>query len=336
MNSRETRTVRSHPCAGAGCRRRRETETGRGRRAAAGTSLCPDCQGELLTNLRRLPPLYRACGQLLDGSRNVSGPRERTSGGGLPGLPFNTAASDARREALAVLGSWAGLVAEARRLPRPDRTVEALTAFLIRHSGWLTAHSAAGDASRELSEVTRRAARVATPEDQRRLVTVGACPEPGCAGRLQSLIRPDAAGAAPAVRCRADPAHHWAGEELMLLRRRLAAKAGTAHPPGAARPTSPRPSSPGAAHPASPDGAAPPASRAQGSSAPSGGGEADTVRIVWLSASDITRLWGTPSGSVYRLASQRAWRRRSRDGRTYYHEADVVRALSERHPRPVA
>ncbi|MET8748001.1 hypothetical protein [Streptomyces sp. NPDC004728] len=200
----------------------------------------------------------------------------------------------------------------------------------------LPAHSAAGDASRELSEVTRRAARVATPDDQRRLVTVGSCPEPGCAGRLQSLIRPDAAGAAPAVRCRADPAHHWAGEELMLLRRRLAAKAGTAQPPGAARPASPRPSSPGTAHPAAPDGATPPASRAQGSSAPSGGGEADTVRIVWLSASDITRLWGTPSGSVYRLASQRAWRRRSRDGPTYCHEADVVRALSERHPRPVA
>ncbi|MBL3670743.1 hypothetical protein JL475_33230 [Streptomyces sp. M2CJ-2] len=54
---------------------------------------------------------------------------------------------------------------------------------------------------------------------------------------------------------------------------------------------------------------------------------------MWLTASDITRLWATPSGSVYRLASQREWRRRSQGGRTYYHEADVVRALSERRPR---
>ncbi|WP_411074510.1 hypothetical protein [Streptomyces sp. cmx-4-7] len=308
MNSRETRTVRSHPCAGAGCRRRRDTGTGRGRRAAAGAFLCQDCRGDLLTDLRRLPPLYRACGQLLDGSRAVSGPRERTSGGGLPGLPFNTAASDARREALAVLGSWAGLIAEARGLPRPDRTVEGLTAFLIRHAGWLTAHSAAGDASRELSGVTRRAALVATPEDRHRLVTVGVCPEAGCTGRLQSLIRPDATGEALDVRCRAEPAHHWAGEELMLLRRRLTAKAHLGR--GDAAP--------------------------QAASARSGTPEAATEGTVWFSASDITRLWGTPPGSVYRLASQRAWRRVSRDGRTYYHEADVIRALSGRYPRTVA
>ncbi|CAM5456619.1 hypothetical protein STANM309S_04373 [Streptomyces tanashiensis] len=41
--------------------------------------------------------------------------------------------------------------------------MQALTAFLIRHSGWLTAHSAAGDASRELSEVTRLGRHVSPP-----------------------------------------------------------------------------------------------------------------------------------------------------------------------------
>ncbi|WP_406063372.1 hypothetical protein OG462_33240 [Streptomyces sp. NBC_01077] len=324
MNSRETRTVRSHhPCAGAGCRRQHEAQAGRGRKATAGGALlCRDCQGELLANLRRLPPLYRACGQLLDGSRSVSGPRERTSGGGSPGLPFNTAASDARRDALAILGSWAGLIADARRVPRPDRTVEALTAFLIRHAGWLTAHSAAGDASRELSEATRRAARAADPADQRRLVTVGTCPEPGCAGRLQSLIRPAATGSAPAVRCRNDPAHHWTGEELMLLRRRMTAPSA---PSGATRRAPLDGTTPSAP---SPDGAA--------AGGTSHAADAAPTRIVWLTASDITRLWGTPSGSVYRLASQQAWRRRSHGGRTYYHEADVVRALSERRPRPAA
>ncbi|MFD3961453.1 MULTISPECIES: hypothetical protein [Streptomyces] len=297
MNSRDTRTVRSHHlCTGAGCRRR-ETRAGRGRRTADdGTLLCPDCRGELLTDLRQLPTLYRACGHLLDGSRSMSGPRERTSGGGAPGLPFNTAASDARREILTLLGSWAGLVAEARQVPRPDRTVEALAAFLVRHWGWLASHSAAGDASHELSATARRAARAADPDRDRRPVVIGTCPEPGCTGRLQSLIHPHSAEA-PAVRCRVDPAHHWTGEQLMTLRRRMAA-------------------APTATHPAPLDAA--------------------PTRTAWLTASDITRLWGVPSGSVYRLASLRAWRRRSRNGRTYYHEADVVRALSERRPRPAA
>ncbi|MFF9024892.1 hypothetical protein [Streptomyces eurythermus] len=240
----------------------------------------------------------------------MSGPREYTTGGGLPGLPFNTAASDARRETLMVLGSWAALTAQARRLARPDRTVEALTAFLIRHAAWLSAHTAAGDASRELSRVTRRAARVADPAGQRRLVTVGACPEPGCTGKLQSLIRPHTIESAPVIRCRAEPAHHWTGEELMLLRRLMAAKAGAAH-------RAPR------------DSTMSPVIRAGGSDT----AEGTPARIVWLTASDITRLWATPPGSVYRLASQRKWRRRSQGGRTYYHEADVVRALSEGHPR---
>lgn len=240
--------------------------------------------------------LYRTCGELLDGSRSVSGPRERTSGGGTPGLPFNTHASDARREILTLLGSWAGLVAEARQVPGPDRTVEALAAFLVRHWSWLAAHSAVVDASHELNAAARRAARAADLDRDRRLVVVGPCPEPGCAGQLQSLIHPHSA-AAPAVRCRVDPAHHWTGGQLMALRRRMTATSAATHP----APLTPPP-----------------------------------TRTAWLTASDITRLWGVPSGSVYRLASQGAWRRRSRNGRTYYHEADVVRALSERRPHPAA
>jgi hypothetical protein len=43
----------------------------------------------------------------------------------------------------------------------------------------------------------------------------------------------------------------------------------------------------------------------------------------WLSATAISRLWRTPVGSVYRLASEGEWRRRREAGRTYYHEADV-------------
>ena len=50
----------------------------------------------------------------------------------------------------------------------------------------------------------------------------------------------------------------------------------------------------------------------------------------WLSAADISRLWGLPTGSVYRLASERQWRRQSQAGRTSYDAADVERTLNQR------
>lgn len=46
-------------------------------------------------------------------------------------------------------------------------------------------------------------------------------------------------------------------------------------------------------------------------------------RARWLTAADISRLWSTPVGTVYRLANERRWRRQSRAGRTYYSEPDV-------------
>jgi hypothetical protein len=54
----------------------------------------------------------------------------------------------------------------------------------------------------------------------------------------------------------------------------------------------------------------------------------------WLSATDISRLWTIPTGSVYRLASEQRWRRRSRGRRTYYHEADVLRTFDQRELQP--
>jgi hypothetical protein len=50
----------------------------------------------------------------------------------------------------------------------------------------------------------------------------------------------------------------------------------------------------------------------------------------WLSAADITMLWTVSSGSVYRLASERGWRRRRVAGRTSYWAPDVRRALRGR------
>jgi len=47
----------------------------------------------------------------------------------------------------------------------------------------------------------------------------------------------------------------------------------------------------------------------------------------WLSAADVSRLRDTPPGNVYRLASERRWRRRREAGRTYYYAPDVERTF---------
>jgi hypothetical protein len=47
-----------------------------------------------------------------------------------------------------------------------------------------------------------------------------------------------------------------------------------------------------------------------------------------MTAGDIAQMWGISTGSAYRHASQARWRRRSRQGRTYYHSHDVEQTLS--------
>ncbi|TLS47439.1 hypothetical protein FE633_04905 [Streptomyces montanus] len=54
-----------------------------------------------------------------------------------------------------------------------------------------------------------------------------------------------------------------------------------------------------------------------------------------LTAADVSRLWGTPIGSVYRLAKEQQWRRYRRQGRTYYSADDVQVCFSRRLARQV-
>ncbi|MFP8960096.1 helix-turn-helix domain-containing protein [Streptomyces nanhaiensis] len=267
-------------CVGAGCRSRGGNGTA-GRRTPAGGRLCAVCHDRLAADLRRIPRLYDACGRVLGGGR--TGPRERTSGGHLPGMPFNTAAFEVRSAMLGVLGSWASLVAEERGTAPPRRAVPDLAAFLTRHLGWLSAHCAVGDLTEEVARLVRRAGRLADPDPVRR-VRVGRCAEPDCRGTLVATLRPEAPEARAEIRCDAHPDHRWAGSEWTRLGRHV--RRGRPGPPAG--------------------------------------------RTAWLTADEISRLWGVPSGSVYRLASERRWSRHRRGGRTYYDEAEVREALRGR------
>ncbi|GHF10249.1 hypothetical protein GCM10017776_29990 [Streptomyces griseoluteus] len=258
-------------CVGSTCRARAADNRPR-RTAARGSRLCPVCRDRLMGELRQLPALYEECGRRLSGTDQ---PRERTSGGPLPGMPFNTAASEARSEILGVLRSWAGVVVDARRSGTARDRVPVLAAFLSRHVEWLAAHAAAADVCEEVAGLVRRTRRVIDPEPLSR-VAIGACVETACSGELTAMVRPRQAHRPAEIVCSADPAHRWPGHEWLRLSRRLAQE-----------------------------------------------------ETRWLSAADIARLWGIAPGSVYRHASERSWRRRSRSGRTFYHDGDVRGTLDQ-------
>jgi hypothetical protein len=200
---------------------------------SAGGRLCPACREALATGLARLPGLYETCGRRLDGP-SPDTTRPRVSGGARPVMPVNTAAMEARAAILAVLGSWAGAVADERRIGAPSREAARLAGFLGRHLDWLAAHPAAGDFSAEVARLVRRASRVVDPE-VRRHVPIGSCVEDGCAGSLTAVVRADRPGSPTTIACDHDPEHRWPGHEWLRLGR-LLDDAGPAAPGSGAEP----------------------------------------------------------------------------------------------------
>lgn len=280
-------------CAGVRCRGTANRPQAAAPPAQKGGRLCGSCTDLLVTQAGRLPALFVECGRRL----SVLGERggERVSGGSVPtGLPFNTAAAEARSAIVGVLSSWSALIADGRRISAPRRDVGSMAAFLVWHADWLRAHEAAGEGSREMDQLTRQARRVVDPEELSR-VRVGSCVESGCAGDLVALVRKGQRRTANTeVRCSHETAHRWSGHEWLQLgtrmaraRERAAASAGTAADPG------PR------------------------------------YAAAWLVAADIAELWGIATGSVYRHASQQNWTRRRLDGRTYYRTSDVQATLNQ-------
>ncbi|MGW2013551.1 hypothetical protein [Streptomyces sp. NPDC001927] len=284
-------------CAGVGCRHREAAGQAR-RLAVSGTMLCLSCRDRLVRELRRLPALYEECARRLDISADRE--RDRVSGGPLPGLPLNTAAMEARSAIVSVLSSWSAAVSQERGVAAPRRVVERLAEFLLRHSGWLAAHAAAGEFSQEVARLARGATRVIDLGPSRRLA-IGGCVEDGCPGRLTASVRPEQPGVPAEITCDAAADHRWFGHEWLQLSRLMSARKdlAVAADGGTA----------GVSTDALP--------------------EADSVvRTRWFSAADVARLWNIPSGTVYRHASQQQWRRRTKQGRTYYHDADVHKTLS--------
>ncbi|MFH8349505.1 helix-turn-helix transcriptional regulator [Streptomyces sp. NPDC018045] len=185
--------------------------------------ICARCFDGFRRHLKSLPALYRQCENML-----AAAPQEgqKVSGTRSFGIKLNAVAVEARDTLRARLLAWCDLVA-AERVPDPadggappERTVEAMTSFLLRHAAWLCGHPAAGDVVTEIAETAATATRAAYPQQTRRF-RVGPCVEVSCGGSLVAVIRADEQLLPSEVRCDVDTQHVWPAHQWRELERQV-------------------------------------------------------------------------------------------------------------------
>lgn len=197
--------MKSHPCPGDHVRESR---------AAAGSVLCAGCIGRVERHLRVLPALHQEClHQAWSTTRRsnptkVSGSRRRDH--------LDIAVLDARHNILAILESWAVMVAEKLAVTAPARSVPHLARFLARHLAWLTAQPPAADFADEIGSLVAELRRTIDPEPGDLPALVRACVVDDCSGTISAAPR---TGSAAGASLTCSLGHSWEMREWLGLRR---------------------------------------------------------------------------------------------------------------------
>lgn len=179
--------------------------------------VCGSCFDQFRQNLTSLPRLFRQCEEMLTVSPQKG---ERVSRQLGRGISLNSRAVDARDSLRVCLRAWSDLVAAERNCAAPDRSVDAMAAFLHRHARWLCAHAAAGDVVAEITGAAATAKRVAYPSRTRKF-RVGSCVEPQCGGSLVAVIQPHEQLLPSELRCDITSEHTWPAHRWRELDRRV-------------------------------------------------------------------------------------------------------------------
>jgi hypothetical protein len=139
---------------------------------------------------------------------------------GLPGgINLNAAAVAIRTDMITVLASWAGLIVDERRVPRPRRRdVRSLADFLVRHLDWLAGHSAAGDAAAEIAALVRAAEDTISPDRAVRM-ELGPCDLSGCGRVISVTVRGDGDPTPSTIRC--EGGHMLPPRRWLMLKHRI-------------------------------------------------------------------------------------------------------------------
>lgn len=178
--------------------------------------VCPACHDRLRRDLGELPELYQYCESLL-----VRFPPAFTQKPGdrrAAGLPLCEPVANARRDIVAVLASWSGLVADERGTTRPRRRdVRDLTAFLSGHIDWLLGHPAGLCFAEELVTVAADARRASGGP----LVDVelGRCVAEGC--DLPLTLARAGGGTSSSLEVHCAGGHVWQARQWLQLARQL-------------------------------------------------------------------------------------------------------------------
>jgi hypothetical protein len=185
-------------------------------------------------DLAEAPELYQRCESLL--VRFPPAFAQRVAGGGSTGLVLDEGVTEARRDLVAVLACWAGLVADERGVRRPGRDAGELAAFLAVHLDWLLAHPAGSCFVSELAAAAA-AAREVSRNGSGAGVELGPCVAEGCehvmvAARVSSSPASSSSSSSSScssssssgleVRCAAG--HAWAPRQWLRLARELEAR----------------------------------------------------------------------------------------------------------------
>ncbi|MFD1659498.1 hypothetical protein ACFSL4_15120 [Streptomyces caeni] len=144
----------------------------------------------LRADLHKLLAAYRESDHAL--ASTAPRPRVRVSGNRpAKGIVLDERIVALRAQIAETLASWARLVVDEARSPKPDRCeVACLVHFLSRHVDWLAAHPAAADFNDEISRLLESCNTVLGPGAVQR-TPIGRCPEPGCSSTLEVVTRTD-------------------------------------------------------------------------------------------------------------------------------------------------
>lgn len=113
-----------------------------------------------------------------------------------------------------------GVEGPANRIRQGVANTLDLAAYIRDHSRWLAAHGAAAEASAEFAELVAAARRIVQPSGTR-VIEVGPCPMPDCAGMLRALMRSERSLMPSSVTCDADAGHEWTSADWMALARSM-------------------------------------------------------------------------------------------------------------------
>jgi hypothetical protein len=176
-----------------------------------------DLSDRLRRDLAEVPGLYQRCESLL--VRFPPAFTQRVAGGGTTGLVLDERVTEARRDLVAVLASWSGLVADERGVTRPRRDAAELAAFLAVHLEWLLAHQAGPCFAEELlaaAAAAREVSRSGPGPD----IELGRCVEDGCDS---TMIATRGTSSELEVRCAAG--HAWRPRQWLRLARQIQVRA---------------------------------------------------------------------------------------------------------------